>query len=128
MNFADAQQKADYLTTLRKLRVIASHWQLQDTYADDLTLEELGERVAELRNIEQTLVSIYQEREEAARAVADTEPVPPPRWHVQGWYFDGSCTTSRSFASWEAAERHAATMRVDRFFQEVRITQVGGGA
>lgn len=78
MKFADSQQRRDFLATLRRLRGCASHWQLQDSYADDLTLDELGERIAELRNVEQVLVSIYREREAEAEARADTErPVEP---------------------------------------------------
>lgn len=79
MNFADSTQRADYLATLRRLRMLASSYELQDAYAASVTLAALGEKIAELRNIEQTLVSIFQEREEAAGLVcADTErPVGP---------------------------------------------------
>lgn len=67
MKFADSQQREDFIEALRRLRDCASNRQLQDSYADDLTLNELGERIAEIRNVEQVLVSIFSEREEFER-------------------------------------------------------------
>lgn len=78
MIFADRQQRIDFLAGLRRLRMLAMHHELNPTRVDDLTLEELGERIAELRNIEQVLLNVYREREESASSAAKAAAEAPP--------------------------------------------------
>lgn len=74
MNFADEQQRKDFCDACGRLTHASTRLTIQQA-GGTLTLAELWRWIAELRNAEQVLVSIYAEREEAAGVVyADTIP------------------------------------------------------